>query len=153
MVKFSTTRPVDLPGNTGRTKVRIERPAPGLDPFPEPRKVVLSPAQRSAFALVAAVDELRASRAWDPEWTAPYARLSSQTNLTPGGIGGGMFYVHSTPARSLETEGFVRVIGRTLNQTRISEVAVLTPLGQELARVMDADVAAVGLRPAAGVAS
>lgn len=135
MTMFDSTRSVEAPHGGRPTVVKASA------------EVTLSPAQRNALALVAAVAALRDALAALnlPAWRLPVARLAVRTAVTESPIGG-VYEVSAPAARSLERDGLVRLLSRRVGAVVTAEVVELTDLGREVSAALPDDVAAVALK-------
>ncbi len=131
---FDSTRSVRTPHNGRETVVKVSA------------EVRLTPAQRDALALVAAVAALRASLpATLPEWRLPWARVGVRTVVTESAIGG-VYEISTQAARALEGKGVVRLAPHGMGGAFGVKAAELTELGREVAAELPGDVAAIALK-------
>ena len=135
MTMFDSTRSVQTAHGGRATVVRASA------------EVTLSPVERNALALVAAVASLRDALAALnlPEWRVPVARLAVRTAVTESSIGG-VYEVSAAAARSLERGGLVSVLARRTGGVVTAQVVELTGLGREVSAALPADVEAVALK-------
>ncbi len=110
------------------------------------RVVSLTPEQRRVVAVLAAVAELRDSRAWPSPPGPPRAVNHSRTEVEPARDGPGCYTVSTRAAISLSLAGIVEFPVVDVGGRATYGLPQLTSAGAEAAAALDADVAAVGLR-------
>ena len=135
-----------LPDPRKAVRVRVTVPVLGE------RSLVLTPAQRAVVAVLAAVEELRASRTWpDPPGTpvVDCGRATYVPTRVSAAGAPGVYTVQTLAAQSLARESVVEFpIERGPDgQSRYGLPRLTRDVGRAVAAAVDRDVAAVGLRP------